>query len=194
MDESGVIQVASADLLIERSQRGDLQAFDLLVAEHADAIYQVAYRITGNPHDAEDAAQEAFVKAFRGLRQYRGEATFETWLYRIATNAALDLVRRRPPALASSLDEAAGVVTDSFEIDMERHEIHRRVQWALQTLSPEHRAIVILRDLRGFSYDEIACILRVPPGTVRSRLSRAREALRPLLKDLAPTASPQEEL
>ncbi len=186
--------MASADLLIERSQRGDLQAFDLLVAEHADAIYQVAYRITGNRHDAEDAAQEAFVKAFRGLRQYRGEATFETWLYRIATNAAIDLVRRRPPAPASSLDEAAGVVTDSLETDMERHEIHRRVQWALQTLSPEHRAIVILRDLRGFSYDEIACILRVPPGTVRSRLSRAREALRPLLKDLAPTASPQEEL
>ncbi len=189
-----MIQVASADLLIERSQRGDLQAFDLLVAEHADAIYQVAYRITGNPHDAEDAAQEAFVKAFRGLRQYRGEATFETWLYRIATNAALDLVRRRPRAPASSLDEAASVVTDSLEVDVERHEINRRVQGALQTLSPEHRAIVILRDLRGFSYDEIARILRVPPGTVRSRLSRARETLRPLLKDLAPTASGQEEL
>jgi len=192
MNEPGVMQVAAADLLIERSQRGDLEAFDRLVAEHADAIYHVTYRITGNPHDAQDAAQEAFVKAFRGLRHYRGDASFQTWLYRIATNAALDLVRRRPHARSAPLEEAADMVTDSAEVNLERQEIHRRVQDALETLSPEHRSLVVLRDLRGFSYEEIAHILRIPVGTVRSRLSRAREALRPQLKDLAPTVAPGE--
>ncbi len=184
--------VATADLLIERSQRGDLHAFDLLVTEHADSVYHLTYRITGNPQDAQDAAQEAFVKAFRALPRYRGEASFQTWLYRIATNAALDLIRRRPQAPVS-LDEGIEGQGPRPDVEAERREIHRRVHKALAMLPPDHRAIVLLRDLQGLAYADIARILRIPVGTVRSRLSRAREALRPLLTDWAPTGQTREE-
>ncbi len=180
--------MAAADgVLIQRSQQGDLQAFDRLVATQQDRIYHLAYRITGNFHDAQDATQEAFLKAYRALPQYRHGASFQTWLYRIATNAALDVIRRRPQAPPISLDEApfAGHLDDPDD-EEQRHEVQRRVHRALAALSPEHRTVVLLRDFEGLTYDEIAVIFGIPVGTVRSRLSRAREALRPLLSDLAP--------
>lgn len=187
--------MATADgALIERSQQGDLHAFDLLVAEYEERIYHLAYRITGNPQDAQDAAQETFVKAFRALPRYRHAASFHTWLYRIATNAALDIVRRRSHSAPIALEEVmvTGPTSDPAE-EAQRREIHRRVHAALVTLAPDHRTIVLLRDLEGFAYEEIAEVLRIPVGTVRSRLSRAREALRPLLRDLAPCVRSRED-
>ena len=178
--------------LVERSRRGDLEAFDRLVAAHQDRIYHTAYRITGNADDAQDAAQETFVKAFRALPRYRHEAAFGTWLYRIAVNAALDIVRRRPPAPASLEDVILPAAAHNPDAEAEREEVQRRVHRALQRLSPDHRIVIVLRDLQGLAYEEIAEVLRVPVGTVRSRLSRARDALRPLLGDLGPQG-PMEE-
>jgi RNA polymerase sigma-70 factor (ECF subfamily) len=170
--------------LLARSRRGDLDAFERLVRAHQDRVYGLAYRITGNHEDANDAAQDAFVKAFQALRQFREDAAFSTWLHRIATNAALDLVRRRPasPPADLPLDLAA---PGGPEDDAHRHEVQRRVYAALGRLPAEFRVAVVLRDLQGLAYDEIARVLRVPIGTVRSRISRAREALRGQLTDLA---------
>jgi RNA polymerase sigma-70 factor (ECF subfamily) len=170
--------------LLARSRRGDLDAFERLVRAHQDRVYGLAYRITGNHEDANDAAQDAFVKAFQALRQFREDAAFSTWLHRVATNAALDLVRRRPasPPADLPLDLAA---PGGPEDDAHRHEVQRRVYAALGRLPAEFRVAVVLRDLQGLAYDEIARVLRVPIGTVRSRISRAREALRGQLTDLA---------
>jgi RNA polymerase sigma-70 factor (ECF subfamily) len=169
--------------LLARSRRGDLDAFERLVRVHQDRVYALAYRITGNHEDANDAAQEAFVKAFGGLRQFRGDAAFSTWLHRIASNAALDLVRRRPtaPPAELPLDLAA---PDGPEDVAYRHEVQRRIHTALGRLPAEYRVAVVLRDLQGMAYDEIARVLHLPIGTVRSRISRAREALRVQLTDL----------
>lgn len=180
--------------LITRSQRGDLEAFDRLVAAHEDHIYHAAYRITGNAEDARDAAQETFLKAFRALPRYRHEAAFSTWLHRIAVNASLDIVRRRPQVPPLSLEDVAlPAASGNPEPEVERSELQRRVHQGLARLAPDHRVIVVLRDLQGLAYEEIAEVLRIPIGTVRSRLSRAREALRALLTDLVPASTLTEE-
>ncbi len=195
MEDAMSAQVASGeDLLIERSQGGDPTAFDELVASHEDKIYNLVYRITGNAQDALDAAQEAFIKAFRALPRYRRQASFDTWLYRIATNAALDIVRRRPNTPVVPLDKVTlSDHRDNPDAEAERREVQRRIHVALGALAPDHRLIIVLRDLQGLSYEEIAKILRVPLGTVRSRLSRARQALRPFLADLVGSTDFSEE-
>lgn len=173
--------------LIAASRRGDAAAYDSLVGAYQDRIYQVTYRVTGNPEDAWDAAQDAFLKAFRALQAFRGDAAFSTWLHRIAVNAALDIVRRRPPQTPDPLD-AVAVLADA-DRELERRELQRRIHGAIAGLPPDQRVAVVLRDLQGLSYGEIASVLRVPVGTVRSRLSRGRETLRQTLADLAPAAS-----
>lgn len=174
--------------LISRSVGGGLEAYDRLVAVHQDRIYQVAYRITGNHEDAWDAAQETFLNAFRSLARFRGAASFSTWLHRIAVNAALDLIRRRPSQPTVPL-ESVTVSGGTEPADAAgRVDVQRRINQAIASLPAEQRAVVVLRDLQGLSYEEIASALRIPPGTLRSRLSRAREALRRLLADLAPAA------
>lgn len=169
--------------LINRSRAGEIEAFDLLVLLHQDRIYNLAYRITGNREDASDAAQDAFVRAYQALRRYREDAAFSTWLYRIATNAALDLVRRRPavPPVELPVNHPA---PGGPEHEAHRREIGRRVQAALGIMPVEFRAAVVLRDLQGLPYGDVARILQVPVGTVRSRISRGREALRAQLADL----------
>lgn len=169
--------------LINRSRAGEVEAFDLLVRLHQDRIYNLAYRITGNREDASDAAQDAFVRAYQALPRYREDAAFSTWLHRIATNAALDLVRRRPahPPVELSAEHRA---PDDPEAVANRREVTRRVHAALGHLTVEYRTAVVLRDLQGLAYDEIARILQVPLGTVRSRLARGREAMRAQLTDL----------
>ncbi len=169
--------------LIKRSCAGDLDAFGHLVRAHQDRVYNLAYRITGNHEDAADAAQDAFVRAYQGLERFRGEASFSTWLHRIATNAALDLVRRRPdvPPVELPADQAS---SDDPAAEAHRREVNRRVHAAVGQLPAEYRVVVALRDVQGLAYDEIAKVLQIPVGTVRSRLSRGREALRALLMDL----------
>lgn len=169
--------------LINRSRSGEIEAFDLLVRLHQDRIYNLAFRITGNREDASDAAQDAFVRAYQALSRYRADAAFSTWLYRIATNAALDLVRRRPAHQPVELS-AEHRASDDPEAAASRREVTRRVHAALGHLAVEYRTAVVLRDLQGLAYDEIARILQVPLGTVRSRLARGREAMRAQLTDL----------
>ncbi|MBM3469622.1 MAG: sigma-70 family RNA polymerase sigma factor [Armatimonadetes bacterium] len=169
--------------LIHRSRAGEIEAFDLLVRLHQDRVYNLAYRITGNREDASDAAQDAFVRAYQALPRYREDAAFSTWLYRIATNAALDLVRRRPAHPAVELSAEFRAIDDP-EAAANRREVTRRVHAALGRLPVEYRTAVVLRDLQGLAYDEIARVLQVPLGTVRSRLARGREAMRAQLTDL----------
>lgn len=180
--------------LIQRSRTGDVDAFDQLVGVHQDRVYQLAYRITGNREDAWDAAQEAFLKAYRSLRTFRGTAAFSTWLHRVAVNTALDIVRRRPQQRAQSLEEAVVLTGDDPADQVQRQDLQRRIYHAIATLPVDHRVVVILRDLEGLAYDEIARTLQIPIGTVRSRLSRGRDTLRMMLADLAPAGgTPQRE-
>lgn len=173
--------------LIRRSRTGDAEAYDQLVGAHQDRIYQVAFRITGNREDAWDAAQDAFVHGYQALPRFRGEAGFGTWLYRIAVNAALDIVRRRPRA-ARDLDPIWAADDDPAG-EAVRRDVQVRVHQAIAALPVDQRTAVVLRDIQGMSYEEIARVLQIPVGTVRSRLARAREGLRVRLADLAPAAS-----
>jgi RNA polymerase sigma-70 factor, ECF subfamily len=184
---------AAADeaVLVADSRRGDRSAYDRLVAAYQDRIYQAAYRITGHREDAWDAAQEAFLRAFKALRTFRGEASFSTWMTRIAVNAALDVVRRRPAHPPVPAD-AAAEGGDPTDVVLRRDQ-QRRVQQAIAQLPLEHRTVVVLRDVQGLRYEEIARALGVPVGTVRSRLSRARESLRIALADLAPREAQESE-
>ncbi|MFD0278446.1 RNA polymerase sigma factor SigE [Kitasatospora sp. NPDC127111] len=167
-----------------------------IVEAHSARVYRLAYRLTGNQHDAEDLTQEVFVRVFRSLSTYT-PGTFEGWLHRITTNLFLDMVRRRQrirfdalgddaaERLASREPSPAQVFSDThFDAD---------VQQALDTLAPEFRAAVVLCDIEGLSYEEIAATLGVKLGTVRSRIHRGRSHLRAALKHRAPGAAPGRE-
>lgn len=172
--------------LIARAQAGDRRSFDELVARSYALVFNTAYRILGDTDRAADATQSAYLRAYRSLAKFRGSSSFGTWLYRIVTNVCLDMVRgqqRQPLSLAS-------VAADDPAVERElpderagpeqlvlRTELQSALHRALQRLRPEHRAVVVLYDLSGMSYDQIAEILDVPVGTVKSRLNRARRAL-----------------
>jgi RNA polymerase sigma factor (sigma-70 family) len=191
-------KLASVPELVALAKDGDRRAFDRLVELHAPAVYNLALRVTRCREDAEDCVQEAFVRAYRGLGSFRGEATFSTWLYRVALNVAREQVKRakRLPLRASELSgddpEQAGRELeeigwrDSSQPDPERAAIaeqRRRVLLrALRTLPEHQREVIVLYDLQGLSYEEIARVLRVRIGTVKSRLSRARLALKDVLR------------
>lgn len=173
--------------LVARSRCGDTAAYDQLVGAYQHRIFSLAYRITGNREDAWDAAQEAFLKAYRNLRGFHGRAAFSTWLHRIAVNAALDVVRRRPAQLPVSLDVPLSALDDPAD-EVMRKDVQQRVHRAIATLPFEQRVVIALRDLQGMRYEEIAEALQIPVGTVRSRISRGRETLRVMLADLAPAS------
>jgi RNA polymerase sigma-70 factor, ECF subfamily len=174
------------DQLVQRARAGDQQALDDLLRRHQERIHAVCRRLVGNDADALDATQEALISVVRGLRRFDGRSSFSTWVYRIATNAALDELRRRTRRPVVSLDDeraglrepAAGgpsigqAVGDRLDIDA-----------ALARVPLEFRAPVVLRDLCRLDYAEIAEVLGIPAGTVRSRISRGRTALAALLAD-----------
>ena len=154
-----------------------------VVAKYADVIYTMAYRLTGDDEDARDLAQDVLIRLHRGLARYR-EGNFEGWLYRTTVNAFRDRLRKRKRLREELLpDEPPGMTTEGIvEEAVASQELHDIVQRALIRLPPEYREAVVLRDLEGRSYEEIAEILQVPSGTVRSRIHRGREALRQLLE------------
>jgi len=175
--------------LIARSQRGDVHAFDTLVRAHYSLAYNVAYRLLSDADAASDATQAAFVRAFRSIHSFRHSAAFSTWLYRIVTNVSLDLIRQRDRAAQSLtlLGDEGDDGQQEREIPdesgdplaaAERAEVQQVVQAALRRMNPDHRAVVVLYDLQGFSYEEVSQILNLPLGTVKSRLNRARHALK----------------
>jgi RNA polymerase sigma-70 factor (ECF subfamily) len=155
-------------------------SWDEVVREHADRVYRLAYRLTGNPHDAEDLTQETFIRVFRSLASYR-PGTFEGWLHRITTNLFLDMVRRRTrlrmEGLPEDSDRLPGGGPEPEDVFSATH-LDPTLQAALDELAPEFRAAVVLCDVEGLSYEEIGATLGVKLGTVRSRIHRGRAALR----------------
>jgi RNA polymerase sigma-70 factor (ECF subfamily) len=169
-----------------------LAAFEELVQRHQTQIYRVAYRLTGNHDDAEDLAQEAIVEAFRAFDRYEPGTYFDRWLYRIMSRTFIDMVRRRNRRPVVSLDAPIGregeslvmVVGDSSQDPqhlIEMVDLDGAIQAALDRLPQEFRTAVVLADIEGLAYDEVAAALRCPVGTVRSRLHRARQMLREAL-------------
>ncbi|GAA2257038.1 hypothetical protein GCM10010430_46090 [Kitasatospora cystarginea] len=168
-------------------------SWEEIVEAHSARVYRLAYRLTGNQHDAEDLTQEVFVRVFRSLSTY-SPGTFEGWLHRITTNLFLDMVRRRQRIRFDALAEDAAERLASREPSPAQHfsdtHFDADVQHALDTLAPEFRAAVVLCDIEGLSYEEIAATLGVKLGTVRSRIHRGRSHLRTALKHRAPGSAP----
>jgi RNA polymerase sigma-70 factor (ECF subfamily) len=160
-----------------------LPSWDELVRQHADRVYRLAYRLSGNQHDAEDLTQETFIRVFRSVQNYQ-PGTFEGWLHRITTNLFLDMVRRRGrvrmEALPDDYDRVPAEEPTPEQI-FEDTRLGPDVQAALDSLAPEFRAAVVLCDIEGLSYEEIGATLGVKLGTVRSRIHRGRQALRDYL-------------
>ncbi|HEU0131304.1 MAG TPA: RNA polymerase sigma factor SigM [Mycobacteriales bacterium] len=171
--------------LLARHADGDRAAFGVLVARHRDRAWAVALRTLGDPTDAADAVQEAFVKAYRTAGSFRGDALFTTWLHRIVVNSCLDLMRRSRARPASSLDETAAAIADSAD-PVSRIDLGHDVVAALQRLSAEQRVAIVLVDLEGYTVEEAAAVLDVPTGTVKSRCHRGRVQLATLLGHLRP--------
>jgi RNA polymerase sigma-70 factor (ECF subfamily) len=166
--------------LVAAARDGDRDALDALLRRHYDRLYAVCRRMTGNDADALDATQDALIAIVRGLPRFRAGARFSTWAYRVATNACLDerrRRRRRPEPGLPDLDRARGATASAADGVDARVDIDR----ALTSVAPEFRAPVVLRDLCGLDYAEIAEVLDVPVGTVKSRIARGRAALAELL-------------
>ena len=170
-------------LLISRARGGDREAFGELVEQYRDNVYRLAYRMCGNAYDADEAAQEAFVAAWRALPNFRGDAKFSTWLYRLTTNAAIDVMRREKRHQTVGDGEMIEVAddADSPQETVERTEQQEAVQKALATLSEEYREVLLLRYMEELDYAEIAEVLQLPSGTVKSRINRAKAALKTAL-------------
>ncbi len=191
--------------LIQSARDGDLNAFNALVVQYQDAVYTVTYRIMGEGAGAADAAQETFITAYRKLNTYRG-GSFRAWLLRIATNTCYDTLRyhKRRPAVA--FEEMPGAERDDGpplpseaetpEQAAQRAELNRAIQGCITALKPGQRVILVMSDVEGYSYQEIADAVGISLGTVKSRLSRARQAVRNCLqafKELLPTAYRQSD-
>lgn len=170
-------------LLISRARGGDREAFGALVEQYRDNVYRLAYRMCGNAYDADEAAQEAFVAAWRALPNFRGDAKFSTWLYRLTTNVAIDVMRREKRHQTVGDGEMVDLAddADSPQETVERTEQQEAVQKALATLSEEYREVLLLRYMEELDYAEIAEVLQLPSGTVKSRINRAKAALKTAL-------------
>jgi len=192
-------------LWVDRARRGDADAFESLVHLYEKRVYALALRLCGNPDDAQEAAQEAFLSAWQGLPFFRGESSFATWLYRLTNNACIDLLRRE-----SRHRGAAGPSLDNEDLNLdlpdpgegpqeeaERRELRETIEAGLQALSPDHRTVLVLREIHQLSYDEISETLDLDVGTVKSRISRGRRQLRNFLAEhgnlFAPPSSKASE-
>jgi RNA polymerase sigma-70 factor (ECF subfamily) len=165
---------------IARAQQGDRQAFGELVELHRHGVISVVYRMCGDPQLAEEAAQEAFIRAWQNIQRYDSRFLFRNWLYRIALNLALDVLRREP-ATVNLMTEPLASNAESPEASFERKERAEQVRQAVLGLPPASRAALILREYEGMTYQEIAEALDIPMGTVMSRLNYARSQVRQAL-------------
>ena len=180
------------ELLIRRAQRGDADAFEQLLLEHQKNVYNLCYRMAGNPDDAMDLSQETFLRAWRCLDQYQFASAFSTWLYRLCSNICIDFLRRRrrQQAVPLTFEDADGeeqtyAVPDVQPLPEEQVELkltRETLAAAMAQLLPEHRAVLQLRVVNEMSYEQIADVLDIQIGTVKSRLSRARNQLKKILE------------
>ena len=175
--------------LVEKSQQGDIESFELLVKNYQKLAFNIAYRMLGNTEDAADATQDAMIKVYKSMHSFKGNSNFSTWLYRIVTNTCLDELRKRKKDKVFSYDknidtkegELEREIPDTSNITeeiVERKEGLQDLARAINDLPEQHRIVIVLRDVKGFSYEEIAEILDCSQGTIKSRISRARIALK----------------
>ncbi len=173
--------------VIQRVQRGDVNAFESLVTAYEKNVYNLALRMTGSPEDAEDMAQEAFIKAYNSLPSFRGDSKFSVWLYRIVSNVCLDFLRKKnrrsTVSLSAEDDDGEDVQLDLPDMSQSPEELLEKkltresVRRGLASLPPDARQILLLREIQGLSYEEIGETLGLEPGTVKSRIFRARKKL-----------------
>jgi len=180
--------------LVQRVQTGDVRAFDQLILKYRERLYAIVYNLTANREDASDLTQEAFIKAFRSIANFKGDSSFFTWLYRIAINASLTHLKRsrlrryfsfenlEQEVAQSELIEALADKTHSDKSTL-INELQEKLNEALQRLSPNHRTVVVLFEIEGLSHQEIAQVMECSEGTVRSRLHYAKLQLQSFLQD-----------
>lgn len=190
---STALRATDEAVLVESARSGDMNAFSRLVTQYQDRVLNTCWRISGRLEDAEDLAQETFLKAMEAIGNFRRQSCFYTWLFRIAVNVSISHRRRkgRMPRLSLHRDDGSGEWPDP-PADSSRapdpsarltgQEVQALVQEGLESLDDDHRAVIVLRDMEGFDYRQISEILQVPEGTVRSRLHRGRMELRERLK------------
>ncbi|TMI87574.1 MAG: sigma-70 family RNA polymerase sigma factor [Bacillati bacterium ANGP1] len=195
MDRPAVMapMARSSAVRADHYTREELAHYEAIVQRYARHVYNIAYRMAGNEADARDLVQEAFLRVYRALRRVEPDAPLERWLYRIVSNLHIDLLRKRPRTRVESLDapvetargEVSREIADlesSPEAILDREQLDAAIQRALGTLPQELRLVVVLSDIEGLAYEEIATMLRIPLGTVKSRLHRARQALQQRLR------------
>ena len=181
-------------VLVKRARQGDLGAYDDLVRRYQERIYATVYHMTSNHEDANDLAQEAFIKAYQALKSFKGGSSFYTWVYRIAVNKTINFLKQRKNRTQLSLDDldfnaehdpdlVALISEKTPRREISLAELHEKLNVALQKLSEPHRLVVTLHDVQGLSHEEIAEIMDCNIGTVRSRLFYARQQLQAYLSD-----------
>jgi RNA polymerase sigma-70 factor (ECF subfamily) len=192
-DPSTPAGMLEADL-VKRAKRGDLQSYDELVKRYQERIYATLYHMTGNHEDANDLAQDAFIKAYSALNSFKGGSSFYTWLYRIAVNKTINFIKQKKNKFHLSLNDIdfnaehdpdlMALISDKTpNRDIALSELQKKLNEALLKLSEPHRMVVVLHDVQGLSHDEIADIMDCNIGTVRSRLFYARQQLQGFLAD-----------
>lgn len=180
--------------LVNRAREGDTAAFDELVVKYTPRLYGLVYHMTSNREDTHDVLQEVFAKAYRALKRFRGKSTFYTWIYSIATNMTLNFLKKRNRRRAMSLDDVDSAIEHDKEFieatsksdpvrEANISELQDRINQAMQELSDDHRAVVTMFDIQGMPHAEIAKILNVSEGTVRSRLHYAHKQLQNYLEE-----------
>ena len=179
-------------ILIEKAKTGDVESFEILIGTYQKRAFNIAYRMLGNLEDANDVTQEALVKVYRSIPNFKGNSSFSTWLYSIVNNACIDFIRKNKKVKLLYLEKEQG--DESYKIEIpdeintpeclfEKNEVKRMVHDAINQLNYEQRNIIILRDIQGFSYQEIAEMINVSLGTVKSRISRARSNLKDIINE-----------
>lgn len=180
-------------VLLEKAKTGDIEAFELLIEKYQKKVFAIALKMLGNYDDASELAQEALIKVFKSIKNFKEESSFSTWIYRVVTNTCLDELRRRKKRQVVYIDEE--ITNEDGELKreiadystapesiMEKKELRKAVNEAIMSLSEEHRTVIVLRDIQGMSYEEIAKITKCPEGTIKSRINRARLSLKEIFK------------
>jgi RNA polymerase sigma factor RpoE len=191
---SASVNRAEEDAMVRRAQKGDLAAYDELVRRYQQRIYATVYHMTSNHEDANDLAQEAFIKAYQALKTFKGGSSFYTWVYRIAVNKTLNFLKQRKNRTAMSLNDLDFTAENDPDLvalisektprrDAVLSELQQKLNEAMQQLSEAHRLVVTLHDVQGLAHEEIAEIMECNVGTVRSRLFYARQQLQGYLVD-----------
>lgn len=180
--------------LVQRARNGDTRAFDRLILKYGDKLYGLIYHMTSNKEDTHDLLQEVFARAYHSLPKFEGKSTFYTWIYQIGVNQTLNFLKKRQRRSGLSLNEMdssaqqeLALIDPGWEADPERRahirELQQRLNEAMQSLSEPHRTVVTLFDIQGLPHAEIAKILKISTGTVRSRLHYAHQLLQTYLED-----------